>query len=73
MDEKEIARILKQDLSVGTEAFRDDLLARCIAVLGTDDYAIELDDADLELLSAAGDISAQIGADQAEMEWITRS
>lgn len=73
MDEREIARILKQDLSVGTEAFRDNLLARCIAVLGTDDYAIELDDADLELLSAAGDISAQFGAEQAEPRWITRS
>ena len=71
MDEKEITRILRQDLSVGTEAFRDNLLARCIAELGTDDYAIELDDADLELLSAAGDISAQIGTDQTGPEWIT--
>ena len=71
MDEKEIARILRQDLSVGTEAFRDNLLARCIAELGTDDYAIELDDADLELLSEARDISAQISTDQTGPELIT--
>lgn len=56
MPEQEIRRILSQDLSAGTEAFRDALLARCLEVLGSDDSESGLDlfDEDLELLAAAG-------------------
>lgn len=55
MDEREIVRILRQDLSKGTEKFRDALLARCLAVLGSGD-GIELDDSELEMLAAAGEL-----------------
>ncbi len=54
MDEKQIERLFRIDLSLGTEAFRDALLARCLAALGSDEYAFELDDDDLDLLAAAG-------------------
>lgn len=50
-----IERLMKQDLSAGTEAFREDLLARCLDVLASDeDRCEEIDDSDLELLAAAG-------------------
>ena len=61
MDENELRRILSQDLSVGTEAFRDALLARCLQVLGEDGAATELCDEELELLAAAGDMSSVSG------------
>ena len=58
MDEQEferyLERLMKQDFSKGTEAFRDELLARCLAVLKSDDGAMPLDDSDIELLAAAG-------------------
>ena len=54
MDEHDLERILRQDLAQGTEAFRDDLLARCLAELSSQDAA-ELTDGELELLAAAGD------------------
>jgi len=60
MDEDELRRILSQDLSVGTEAFRDALLARCLDVLAAGDGA-DLGDDELELLAAAGDPSAMGG------------
>ena len=55
MDEKDIARLFKLDLSKGTERFRDALLARCLAVLNPDFHIVELDDSELDLLAAAGD------------------
>ena len=57
MLEQEIRRILGKDLSVGTEAFRDSLLKRCLSVLdsGSED-GIELDDDQIELLAAAGSL-----------------
>ena len=55
MLEQEIRRILGQDLSVGTEAFRDSLLKRCLSVLDSSvEDGVELDDDELELLAAAG-------------------
>ena len=56
MDEKEITRLLSQDLSEGTEAFRDALLARCLDALDAESQSQELDDDQLELLAAAGDV-----------------
>lgn len=67
MDNREfehmLEQLLKQDFSAGTEAFRDDLLARCLAELAaaehddsSDDYARELSDSDLDMLAAAGNI-----------------
>ena len=69
MDEQKfegmLQQLLAQDLSAGTETFRDELLARCLDLLGTDDAAVhdmadayELADSDLELLAAAGDPSS---------------
>ena len=54
MTEQEIIRILSQDRSVGTEAFRDELLARCLEVLDSESV-YEVSDDELELLAAAGD------------------
>ena len=34
--EQTVERLMKQDLAVGTEAFRDNLLARCLSVLGSE-------------------------------------
>lgn len=62
--ENRLEQLLKQDLSAGTEAFRDELLARCLAVLDDGSAAddspdvAELDDSVLDLLAAAGDLSA---------------
>lgn len=53
--EQLVERLMKLDFSIGTEAFRDALLQRCLAVLDADESGKRLDDADLELLSAAGD------------------
>lgn len=68
MDDRELEnrlrQLLKQDLSVGTESFRDELLARCLSVLTDEDAAegfpegTELDDSVLDLLAAAGDLTA---------------
>lgn len=68
MDDRELEnrlrQLLKQDLSAGTESFKDELLARCLSVL-TDEAAaegfpegVELDDSVLDLLAAAGDLTA---------------
>ena len=66
--EKMLEQLMKQDLAAETEEFRDTLLARCLDVLGSDDQAaddvsegIELDDSYLDLLAAAGDLSALDG------------
>lgn len=53
--EQLLERVLRHDLSIGTEAFRDALLARCISVIDADLVPVELDDSDLSLLAAAGD------------------
>lgn len=55
MGERGMAQLLNCDFSVGTEAFREDLLKRCLAVLGADDGGICLADEDLEMLAAAGE------------------
>ena len=54
MNDERLERALAYDFSAGTEAFRDDLLRRCLEVLRTEG-SVELDDEQLELLSAAGD------------------
>ena len=53
MNEKELERLLKQNYSEGTEAFRDDLLKRCLSLLGSNNG--EIDDDALDSLAAAGD------------------
>ena len=53
-----IGRLMGQDLSAGTEEFREKLLARCLAELNADDGIAEVPDDDLELLAAAGDVFA---------------
>ena len=57
MDEREfearLENLMQQDLSVGTEAFRENLLSRCLAVLN-EDGGMELSDDDLDMLAAAG-------------------
>jgi hypothetical protein len=45
---------LKRDFSQGTEQFREDLLGRCLDVLGADNRS-ELADAELDMLAAAGE------------------
>lgn len=51
--EARLGKLMKQDLSAGTEAFKEDLLSRCLAVLG-EDGGLELSDSDLDMLAAAG-------------------
>lgn len=58
--DKMLEQLLQQDLSAGTEEFRDELLARCLAVLDAEDGVGEIDDGLLDMLAAAGDVySAQ--------------
>ena len=54
--DQKLDQLMGQDLSIGTEAFREDLLNRCLAIMGADSSGIELDDGELDLLSAAGDV-----------------
>ena len=69
MRQGDIERLLAHDFSAGTEAFREDLLGRCLAELGADadadaadfEYA-EIDDGDLDMLAAAGNIFSQDAA-----------
>lgn len=57
--EKKLEQLLQADLSVGTEAFRDALLARCLKALPEAiDEPQSLEDADLVLLAAAGNVYA---------------
>ena len=53
--DREVERILKEDLSTGTDEFREALLQRCLAALG-DDEGTPIADEDLDMLAAAGDI-----------------
>lgn len=55
VEEQDIIRMLSEDYSAGTDAFREELLERCLEVLGDEDHAVELDDQELEMLAAAGD------------------
>ena len=48
--------LLSQDLSAGTEKFRETLLEDCIEAIVTSGKAIELDDGELQSLAAAGDM-----------------
>lgn len=52
--ERALERLMKQDLSAGTDAFRDSLLNRCLAVLDKDNDGVPIEDSHLELLAAAG-------------------
>lgn len=67
MEEQELdtmlKRLLQQDLSAGTEVFRDELLARCLDVLDADDGVDEIDDSLLDMLAAAGDVYSAQGED----------
>lgn len=61
MTERDIIRVLSGNHSAGTEAFRDALLARCLAVIGSnepigspDGESGDLDDEELGMLAAAG-------------------
>ena len=65
MVEKKLSRIMKTDLSKGTEEFRDNLLGRCLFVLGADD-SVELADDELDMLAAAGDPSQFLRPDDSE-------
>ncbi|MDO4532119.1 MAG: hypothetical protein Q4C36_00185 [Coriobacteriia bacterium] len=62
--DKTLEQLFQQDLSAGTEEFRDELLARCLAVLDAENGVGEIDDGLLGMLTAAGDVySAQAEAD----------
>ena len=58
MDDKDFELTLKRafsyDYSIGTENFRDALLARCLAALVLDFRSRPLADDELDLLAAAG-------------------
>jgi hypothetical protein len=55
--EQRLGELLSQDLSAGTEAFRESLLGRCLGALGGGG-ARGLSDDELEMLSAAGDVAS---------------
>ncbi|MBR1829068.1 MAG: hypothetical protein IJ781_06100 [Atopobiaceae bacterium] len=73
MDEHEfeemLGQVLGQDLSIGTEAFRDTLLERCLDELEADEEGVALDDADLDMLAAAGDLFASDQDDPFKTNW----
>ena len=58
MDDRDIERILGKDLSVGTDAFREKLLGKCLESIESLDEGVELGDDVLDMLAAAGDLSA---------------
>ena len=57
MGDRDVEQILKEDLSAGTDEFREALLQRCLAALG-DDEGAPIADEDLDMLAAAGNIFA---------------
>ena len=61
MYEKEVADLMRCDFSQGTEAFREGLLQRCLAILDDDHRSIPLEDNELEFLAAAGDSYSSLG------------
>ena len=73
MNEKDLEKLLRHDFSVGTEAFAEDLLERALAVLdeAEDGFSLvdenegfELSDEQLDMLSAAGPMTAPVFDDQ---------
>lgn len=53
-----IEQAMAFDFSAGTERFRENLLQRCLAAIDDkQDGVMELDDAELDMLAAAGDLS----------------
>lgn len=56
--EQMLGQLAKQGLPVGSETFRDTLLERCLAVLDADEEGACIDDADLDMIAAAGNIDA---------------
>ena len=64
--EQMLGETLKQDCSIGTEAFRDELLTRCLEVFAEKEESVELGDDELEMLAAAGDL-ASLGLNPPEM------
>lgn len=67
--EQKITELMGQDLSAGTDAFRDNLLERCLAELEDKPDAVELDDEDLEMLSAAGDMRISVSGERRRL-WL---
>ena len=62
--------IFTQDFSVGTEKFRDELLARCLEIINENECR-ELEDEELEMLAAAGSpVIAEYGFDNPENKGI---
>ena len=61
--EQKVDQLMKLDFSAGTEAFRDELLGRCLVVLGNEDEIKELNDNQLDTLAAAGDLYSQLTPD----------
>ena len=66
--EQMLEKLMGQGLPVGSETFRDALLERCLAELDADDEGLVLDDAELDLLSAAGDPSVWFGPERRERD-----
>ena len=56
--EMTLKRLMTQNFAAGSEAFREALLARCLTVLDEDDEVVVLDDSDLDLVAAAGDLTS---------------
>ena len=54
MNEKKLERLFQSDLSLGTDAFRDALLERCLEVIRSDEGS-PISESELDLLAAAGD------------------
>lgn len=55
MDEKKLIELLTTDFSAGSEAFSEQLLERCAAVLNPSEEFSTISEGDLELLAAAGE------------------
>lgn len=55
-----LERVLEKGLPASSETFRDELLERCLSVLDADNEGVCIDDDELDLIAAAGDINAQL-------------
>ena len=72
MAERDIERVLERGFPVPDKGFRENLLQRCLAVLGQDESVefddlsegVVIDDAELEWLAAAGDVSIVNNGDE---------
>lgn len=53
--ERMFRRLMQQDLSAGTQGFRDALLERCIVALSAGTEGLPLTDEELGMLAAAGE------------------